>query len=116
MFKNSLDWSSPENQQETMVFQCFSRVAPSTSCKASPKETLISQRVLHQGLCLVMEYVPGGDMLQDIIRQGRFLEAHAQRLVRQCLGALSQVSSWFQVSNPVVEISEGTSKGEKIFT
>lgn len=33
-----------------------------------------------------MEYVPGGDMLQDIMRQGRFLEAHAQRLLAERLG------------------------------
>lgn len=33
-----------------------------------------------------MEYVPGGDMLQDIMRQGRFLEAHARRLLAERLG------------------------------
>eukprot|EP00435_Cladocopium_sp_Y103_P033457 s1142_g8.t1 len=44
-------------------------------------------------LCLVMEYVPGGDMLQDIIRQGRFLEPHAKRLVRQLGDAMTYVHS-----------------------
>ncbi|CAL1164745.1 unnamed protein product [Cladocopium goreaui] len=44
-------------------------------------------------LCLVMEYVPGGDMLQDIIRQGRFLEAHAKRLVKQLGDAMTYVHS-----------------------
>ena len=33
-----------------------------------------------------MEYVSGGDMLQDIMRQGRFLETHAQRLLAERLG------------------------------
>eukprot|EP00434_Breviolum_minutum_P005962 symbB.v1.2.005258.t1/scaffold304.1/size234131/17 len=44
-------------------------------------------------LCLVMEYVPGGDMLQDIMRQGRFLEAHAQRLLAELAETMSYVHS-----------------------
>ncbi|CAJ1366097.1 unnamed protein product [Effrenium voratum] len=44
-------------------------------------------------LCLVIEYVPGGDMLQDILRQGRFQESHGQRLLRQLASAMSFVHS-----------------------
>lgn len=44
-------------------------------------------------VCLVMEYISGGDMLQDLIRQGRFLEPHARRLLKELGSAMEYVHS-----------------------
>ncbi|OLQ03642.1 Myosin light chain kinase A [Symbiodinium microadriaticum] len=44
-------------------------------------------------LCLVMEYIPGGDMFHNIAQQGRFPETQAARLLRQLADALSYVHS-----------------------
>ena len=35
----------------------------------------------------------GGDMLQDLIRQGRFLEPHARRLLKELGSAMEYVHS-----------------------